>query len=152
MRLHKFIWSVGPRTQLGILVVVIYEIEEEVGCDVLSLWEEGRSILMIIIKTWQCSIQKWVDHSKLMDPVKTFVFNFINSEKWNGKVKRSYLMTNIFFWTSMVAEMDQGQNTFNKFRLLMKLKRHLMWVEFLLLQLSSIYVFKEVYLIFSNHR
>ena len=81
---------------------------------------------MIIIKTWQCSIQKQVDHSKSMDPVKTFVSNFINSEKWNGKVKRSNLMTNILFWTSMVAEMDQGQNTFNKFRLLIKLKRHLM--------------------------
>ena len=44
----------------------------------------------------------------------------------------------------MVAGMDHGQNTFNKFGLLMKLKRHLMWVEFLQVQLSLINVFKKM--------
>ena len=56
--------------------------------------------------------------------------------------------------TCMVAEMDHRQNTFNMFRLLMKLKRHLMSVEFLQVQLSSINIFKDndlVWLKFSNH-
>ena len=56
--------------------------------------------------------------------------------------------------TCMVAEMGHRQDTFNMFRLLMKLKRHLMSVEFLQVQLSSINIFKDndlVWLKFSNH-